>query len=143
MEIGLYDVPDQAQLESQTRLSLRLRFPRRCCAVSAGLSCPAIALQCVHTCFSRFLAGTLKVTWTPLPTGQTRRRGMRSQQPISPALSLRQRHVDRGKAFDGQTVSEHVLHLPLQLQSEGNAGVAQRQRRPFRQLPGHFPSPWQ
>ena len=79
----------------------------------------------------------------PVPTGQTRRRGMRSQQPISPALSLRQRHVDRGKAFDGQTVSEHVLHLPLQLQSEGNAGVAQRQRRPFRQLPGHFPSPWQ
>ena len=65
---------------SRTGLGLRLRFPSRCCAASAGLSCPEIAPQYVHTCFTRFLTGTVKATCTPLPTGQTHRRGMRSEQ---------------------------------------------------------------
>ena len=30
---------------------------------------PSIAPQYVHMCFTRFLAGTVKATWTPLPTG--------------------------------------------------------------------------
>ncbi|CAI7991351.1 hypothetical protein GBAR_LOCUS706, partial [Geodia barretti] len=52
-------------------------------------SCPEIAPQYVHTCFTRFLAGTVKATWTPLPTGATRRRGMRSEQPSKRRASTR------------------------------------------------------
>ena len=52
-------------------------------AASASLSCPAIAPQYVHTCFTRFLTGTVKATWTPLPIGQTHRRGMRSNNQDS------------------------------------------------------------
>ena len=47
---------------ARTGLGRRLRFPSRCCAASAGLSCPEIAPQYVHTCFTRFLTGTVKAT---------------------------------------------------------------------------------
>ena len=54
-----------------TGLGRRLRFPSRCCAASAGLSCPEIAPQYVQTCFTRFLTGTVKATCTPLSMGVT------------------------------------------------------------------------
>ena len=63
----------------------------------------------------------------------------RPRHPTRLALSLGERHVNRSKALDGQSVSQHILHLSLQLQGEGNAAVAQGQRRPFRQLPGQVP----
>ena len=45
--------------------------------------------------------------------------------PVNLTLALRERHVHRGKALDGQTVSQHILHLPLQLQGEGDTAVSQ------------------
>ena len=61
-------VPAQAATRGELRttagtgLGPRLRFTSRCCAASAGLSCPEIAPQYVHTCFTRFLTGTMKAT---------------------------------------------------------------------------------
>ena len=51
-----------ARTTASTGLGRRFRFPSRCRAASAGLSCPEIAPQYVHTCFTRFLAGTVKAT---------------------------------------------------------------------------------
>ena len=52
--------PAKASAPTTARAGLgpRLRFPSRCCAASAGLSCPRTAPQQVHTCFTRFLAST-------------------------------------------------------------------------------------
>ena len=40
---------------ARTGLGRRIRLPSRCCAASAAPSCPEIAPQYVHTCFTRFL----------------------------------------------------------------------------------------
>ena len=67
-------VPVQATAwAAGTGLGVRLRLPGRCCAASAGLSCPEMAPQYVHACCTRFLAVKVKATWTPLPTTVSRR----------------------------------------------------------------------
>ena len=80
-------IPAQATPRASARRTARtgLGLPSRCCAASAGLNWPDPAPQYVHTCFTRFLTGflkgTVKTTRTPLPMGQTNRRGRRSEQP--------------------------------------------------------------
>ena len=69
------------QVPAQAGARTGLVLTSRCCAASAGLSCRDTAPQYDHTCFTRFLTGTLKVTWPPLSSGAVRRRGIPSLQP--------------------------------------------------------------
>ena len=73
--------PGQNPVDSLNRIGSAARPPQPVLLCKRRSQLPQDRPQYLHTCFTRFLTGTAKATWAPLPTGQTRRRGMRSEQP--------------------------------------------------------------